>query len=194
MPSQIARQHPTQIAVSRHCTQRKTPFQPETRDATNPHEFQIGNPRRPQSHYENFGKNIPVCLPVLLKLRPKLLRQKLLLAPRLDIKRQPHDRHRNQPAHLSVHNRTPQKTDENPCIDRMPYIPVRPRSDQFVSFLQRHDPAPVRPQMHPRPNCDRQSHHHDRHAGPLHLRRVRHKVDPQTIRNPCAGYRAEKPR
>src|ERR1700744_1585999 len=118
-------------------------------------------------------------LRVLVELRPKLLRQKSLLAPRLDEKRQPHRRHRNQAAHLPAHNRIPEKPKQNPRVNRMPYVSIRPRPDEFVIFLQGHNSAPVRTQMHARPARESQPDYHQRHARPLHFWRMRHEIDSQ---------------
>jgi hypothetical protein len=61
MPSQKARQHPTQFRSHNPCTLRKRLFQletPATQAARAPNRESLAHRH---SHYENFGKNIPVC-------------------------------------------------------------------------------------------------------------------------------------
>src|SRR5215470_19417910 len=44
-----------------HESQEKRMFQDETRSSGSHRSFKSGTASRPQSHYENFGRNIPVC-------------------------------------------------------------------------------------------------------------------------------------
>src|ERR1700733_2313558 len=178
MPTQKARQHPKQISRVDHCTKQKWAYQVETltiRVGSSSKSGILAFARIPLRKFRQEHPGMPL---MLVKLRPKLLRQKFLFPPRLDIERHPDNGHRDQSSNLPIHDRTPQKPAQNSCIDWMPDIPIRPRSNQLVSFLQRHDPAPVRPQMHARPDRDRQSQNHDRDADPLDFPRVRHEVDP----------------
>src|ERR1700726_2736591 len=74
-------------------------------------------------------------LGVFREARAEFLGEERFFAARLGIKGQPDNGHRQQAAHFAHSDRRAQEREQNPRVNRMTDVAIRPAANQFVSFL-----------------------------------------------------------
>src|SRR5713226_6468500 len=100
------------------------------------------------------GQEHACALAVFREARAEFLGEEGFFAAGLGVKGKPGDGYGEQAAHFAQGDRRTEEREQNSRVDRMPDGPVGAAANQFVSFLEGDDSAPVGAQMPARPKRD----------------------------------------
>src|ERR1700731_943577 len=123
----------------------------------------------------DFRQEHSRVLGVLVEIGAKFLRQERFLAAGFDVERKPDDDEADQTAHFTQGYHVAEEREQDSGVDRMSNGPIGPGADQFVTFFEGDDAAPVRAKMVARPTRDADACGGEKNAEPFHQRRARHK-------------------